>query len=703
MIPVFFFIAAVAVMLPLLISPTDLQIMGGDIYHNIWVWSRNVVNIENGRYPWESNIYFPDELSSFYSEMDFGNSMIYGLLNLFKIHPIIIYLIILFLAFYFTGIFVSLISLSLGANLFGSLIGGTLAAFASYRYNHISHVQLLSIYWFLIPIYFFIKYVKSKNNKYLYLILIFNLLIFSGPSYNLFGYFWFLLAIITSYFIKENNFHKNYKFIIKISPFYIIPIVIMYPVWINYFELFKLGFSREASFAPLSMDIASLLAPPKNSLIYGLIDNFIASSGVRLLGINSFFIGFIATFLILFIYYIKFFKSKVEVFKDENLIFVNGFLVISVTLLLISLGEVIRWNDLFLMPNIVFILLNKIHLFSATRYIPQYAYFSLVAISIVIPVVMKNTLMKFDKKIVVIICLLLIAENYVQFTSQIPKTKLELIEEPEMYKFLSNLESRSGLVFLPISRNPHSVDDNFQKQYEYMYFAQYHDLRIFNGHTGFFPDKHLNGLNLLSQFPSIQSLNFLIKNNIKYIAVDKSLPGGNNIDLLKNNICESFNNLYSDKQYDLYRINIYKASECINNKYGAYSNILSFSPSNTTPHQIGKYYPGLNLMKSNNDEEGFLIYGPYVKLSTGEYVLNVKINALPKSLNSEIGFIDIAVSDVNRPLDIIQKVIIKNQSTPQDIKIKFKVTDPTLKYEFRVFSKGNGSIEVSELTLAQSK
>lgn len=707
LIPAFFFFAAFVVFAPAIYRPSIFQVMGGDVYHNLWIWGRNIANVKSGLAPYAPNIFFPDAMSSFYSEMEVGNSIVYGLLSTIGLHPICAYSVIVILAFALTGIMVALIARRLGASTSSAILGGAIVAFASYRYSHLAHVQLLSTYWMLIPLYFALSYLLDGARRHLVLTGLAHIPMFFGPSYNLVGLFFLETAIFIAFiFNSAVAFDLRLRRASALGCVVGFALLLALPCWWNYLDLFKAGMNRDGTLAPHAMDLSSFFIPANGSLIYRYVSNWVESSGQQQLSINSFFLGFVALWAIVTALSHRAPVSGAKSNGVESHHYLRAMYWSGLVMLALSLGEVILWHKLYVLPNPIFKLAQKLHLLSATRYIAHYAYFALIAFSVIVACHFRNFPQNVASatrfKLHLGLAILVILENFTVYHGNLSMMPKKPASQPAVYKYLAQLPSGQGVVFLPLPTGNSNVDKIYLRQFEYMFNAQYHHLRMFNGISGFFPLHYTQGLGLFAEFPNYPGLNFILTNQIDYVVHDKN--SGRVMDFSKQKmalLCEAIVLIYSDQDYDVYKVDRIRGAECVKNAGNAALAQWVFIASTATPHQIGYFDASNNAMVSKLGEQGALAFGPYIELEKGRYRATFTLDANGDSSVVEAGAVDVNGYNDGGTGKIYGKLPISLDSKKQEISIEFYVTDPSLRHEFRVWSNGTAKINFFKVSISK--
>lgn len=708
LIALFFFIAAILVFSPAIYRPSMFQMMGGDVYHNLWIWGRNFSNLMNSVSPYTPNIFFPDAMSSFYSEMEIGNSILYGLLTLIGLHPFQSYLTIVVLSFALTGIMVALISRRLGASTGAAIIGGAIAAFASYRYNHLVHVQLLTTYWALLPLYFSLIYLIMGMRRDLVLAFIMHIPILCGPSYNLIGLILLETGIFLA-FVLEDGFDKKQR--LKRALFLVFAVVLAglltTPFWLGYLKLFKNGLSRDHNnLTAHAMNLLSFLTPPDGSRFYSGLLNAIKTEGRGTLSINSIFLGFIATYFLGRAIFGSLLPLPQIQFESRAypLQFLRAIKWTGIIFLLFSLGSIITWGSTHLLPNPVFSLGEITHLLSATRYIAHYAYLGIVALSIIAAYQISYICPNFNPtvRIGLQLCLatLVILENLVVYFPNSASLPKQLANVPQIYRQLAKLPSGKAVIFLPLPTGPNNVNDVYLRQFEYMFYSQYHRLNMFNGISGFFPPHYIQGLGLLIEFPNLGGLNFILKDYIDYLVYDKHAGRPMDFSTVKiNSVCAgSLTSIYTDADYELFQVDHVRGMQCVANAGANTLDQWVFLPSKATPHQTGQYDDTSKSMVAKQGEQGALVFGQNVALDMGRYRATFPVKALDSGLARDLGTVDVyGTSKYEGHIYATSKIYSADQK--QVLKLDFEVTNQQTKFEFRGWSNGSGYIAVSKIVV----
>jgi hypothetical protein len=119
--------------------------------------------------------------------------------------------------------------------------------------------------------------------------------------------------------------------------------------------------------------------------------------------------------------------------------------------------------------------------------------------------------------------------------------------------------------------------------------------------------------------------------------------------------------------------------------------VISAKPD--TPHQIGAYAESTKSLVATQGQKGALAFGPYIKLDEGTYLATFDITSAVSDPNSQVGEVDVYGFIPNGRENVLSKTPIR-ASGSQKLLVAFRVAgNADIKYEFRVWSNGAGSME----------
>lgn len=119
--------------------------------------------------------------------------------------------------------------------------------------------------------------------------------------------------------------------------------------------------------------------------------------------------------------------------------------------------------------------------------------------------------------------------------------------------------------------------------------------------------------------------------------------------------------------------------------------------STQTPHNIGSFDQKLGAMVARKNDTGALVFGPYLELEQGQYQVTFSLSA-GGSQDEIIGKVDVNAFSDARPDNPVVDKELRRAKKDQNITLDFSGV-PGKKYEFRVWTNGNGSLSVKKITL----
>ncbi|TMJ03979.1 MAG: hypothetical protein E6G97_07880 [Alphaproteobacteria bacterium] len=498
--------AAIAVLWPPAQLAHFLALVGGDIFHNIWTYERNIANLARWA-PAAPSIMLPDEFSSLYGEFQPGNTAIYGLTRLLGASDSQGYALLYLLAFVLNGFFAYRIARLCGAPPLAGTASALLAGFAPVWTGQLEHVQLVSLYWVLAPVYFALRYLEDGRRVTLMIFAVCAVQLMCGPSYNLTIFVLTALSLAAFKFPAMRHDPVVRRRMAWLALCAVLAILPWSLIWFRYIQFLGSDAARDAAHNDLyRIDLAWLFVPSSLSALYpgqfGIYDRshvpiaaYLASPGLAALTV---------------------FGLSVVWFRHGTPV-VRALTLAAVLLLLLSFGSRLSWNGLYLAPNPAFILATKTPLLAATRNIGHLAFVSFAIMGIVVA-------WHLARYRVLAIALVVIAIAVESFTPLLPARLAGAAERPRpaVYDFLATLP-RGSAVFLPFPREL-GAGEPWKKQFEYMRYAHLHRLWLANGISGYFPASYYAAMKALAKFPSDEAVEWLAMVHMQYLIIDRNSP-----------------------------------------------------------------------------------------------------------------------------------------------------------------------------------
>lgn len=118
-----------------------------------------------------------------------------------------------------------------------------------------------------------------------------------------------------------------------------------------------------------------------------------------------------------------------------------------------------------------------------------------------------------------------------------------------------------------------------------------------------------------------------------------------------------------------------------------------------TPRTVGKIetIDGKQVLSTAKGEGGFLMYGPYIPMTEGNWRLTVKLSA-EGPIGAQVGWIDVhQINNVDKS-DIelsTRKIIAQEPGDVRQYNLEFDTTgESKYRYEFRINTSGAGPVRV---------
>jgi hypothetical protein len=603
---------------PFLLEPIRFATLKGDVFHNIYTWERNLSNICNGYTPQTTTILFPEMYSGLFAELDLANTFIYSILGLVISDQLFRYGILVFLAYFMTGSVVYAITCLLGEKQF-ALVAACLAAFISYRFEHIPHVQIIAAQWFLVSLYLFLHFLYRGGSIVLALFLLSQLFLFAGPSYNLLVLLVALPILLFSIVLRLKIAHLRRRLSMTAGATLLAAAVVS-PLWYPYFTLFKQGLHRTTQEnLAFKLDLTWFLVAPRSNLLYGSSLDGIqhVASANPVSEISLLFPGVLAS--ILFCLTIRvFIPLKIQLRPCgthvssplPSYLMARVFTIIGLIFLFLSLGNPITWNGQAIAQNPLFLLASSTPVLSATRYIAHFGYVAIIFFSIasvlVLGSLVRNRSIFSNSLLSFILASIIFIENFPNPGKYpLPDTTFSP-RPPKAYQFLAKLPARSGAVFLPLPTRINSSDPLFGHQFEYMLRASFHRLWMVNGITGFFPQSLFKTMEAFRNFPSIYSFKYARDIGLQFIILDHRAPEFERIHVDRLiNYKDTISPIYSDDQYTIFHVEPEGVDRVLTNTFHLPSDRLAYKllalrgPSTVRASDIATFE--IDIMNSGQD------------------------------------------------------------------------------------------------------
>lgn len=520
---VFFLLLAAAITYPLLFHLGDRSVGLGDELVITWIMQWVIHALMNGNIAsfFQANIYYPFADSLAYSDLHVVSSVI-GVIPYFFIHqPIVVFNVALIVSLGLLGWSVYYLSYYLTKQYLLAIFSGVLVILSPAVLDKMTHIQILAIQWVPLAILFFLKFIDTAKQKYLFISLCFFLL----QTYNSFlpGYFilfFYLISLICFFFWKRKKVWKLINW--QNSALTISFVLLLLPIVLPYYHVSKaFQYTRDIRdsihFALQPEDLLyasdhSRLAPFFNQLPFNRQsqnDEF-----------KPGYLGLLFSVLVVltFMYWIK--QKK----KDHML---TLFTVIGLTGLVTSLGPVLHLgrqtiHHPFPVPLPYLLFYYLLPGFQGFRNSARWEMLFIVCIAISIAIVLTKLLKNYSHKEQLVIMSFLFFGVIAEFEFPIHVQKVPQVNEfPPVYQWITTIPKDAAIIELPIynwNTTPYVQHEFFREYYSTIHFR-----KMVNGYSGFSPQPWQDLVKtLLTDFPSQKTIKELNELPVDYVIVHKN-------------------------------------------------------------------------------------------------------------------------------------------------------------------------------------
>lgn len=138
--------------------------------------------------------------------------------------------------------------------------------------------------------------------------------------------------------------------------------------------------------------------------------------------------------------------------------------------------------------------------------------------------------------------------------------------------------------------------------------------------------------------------------------------------------------------------------DLLSNKLGEDGYTMSFDVSQM-PNAIGRVDGKSRVALQGRDQEGFLTYGPFVKLRPGRYRVNYGFTYLTPPKKGQEAFFDLNAHDWHGDHVSHGTALLFDGTPHETLTDTFTVSVPNQTYEIRIYYHGSGNLKVDSLTV----
>jgi hypothetical protein len=519
-----FFLLGIYITFPLIFNLTSVTTGYADELFIAWNHSWNIHSlISNPLNIFNANIYFPYNNSLAYSEPFFTSSIIALLPVIILNSPIAANNILFILSLTLVGFFTYLISFHLTKNNLASFLAGVLIIFSPAYLSELAHIQIMSIFFVIIALILFIKYLQTNNKNFFYLFLITFIL----QVYNSFlpGFF-ILFSTFIIFIFSVRDDRKRLKLILSKKNILLIlfSVLIIIPVMLPYLNVSKeFNYVRDVrETIHYAIQPEDLLTANSLSRLEPLLSKLSFTKDIQGNGeVKHGFIGltFLLLILISFIYIFKNWKKQDFIIK--------GIISSSVFSLLMSFGPFMHINrltihDPFPIPLPYLIFYYIIPGFKGIRNSGRWEILFIVLAAPIVAVFLTKALKNVNHKVRYTLIILLVLVSVAELNLPINYYPVpEKKDFPKVYSYISTTPKSTVIVEMPVYNwnvFPYANQEFWREYYSTMHFR-----KTVNGASGFSPPPWQDTVNyLLTYFPSDESIKKLKQMGVNTIIVHKS-------------------------------------------------------------------------------------------------------------------------------------------------------------------------------------
>ena len=507
--------------------------VGQDALLNVWGLQQGVKNVLGAdRGLFESNAFWPHELSLCFTDHLMGWWPAALFLRLFTDNSVFIYSFLLLSTFFLSACGAYLVALHLTGSRLGAALAGAMFGFCPFRFSQYGHFAGLSLQWMAFSFFFVLRYLDRKEQSeqppdsedgsllpgrsgtafarlgsildrpICNAVVAFLFLILQTLCSGIYGLYY--CVFLGLYLVLRAGLRKSWSvkgaaalvvwsaaLFICLLPFY----------WPNIVLKKRLGFERTLEEnVRLASDVLTILTPPENSMMYtrvlagmppgegqfpGLIVLLLAGYGVWTLWQNG---------------------------KKETAIL---FTVCGLSCWVLSLGPRIKFNAEPLVPGPYALLMLLVPVFKVLRMSTRFGAFFIFSLSVLAAFGAKEWLRPRKEKRVqhFVLMLLILCMEYMALPPLGPAPDADGI--PPVYQWMASQKEQKAVIELPYT---HGYTDAFT-----MFFSMHHSMKILNGYASFSPPEGMIGVMGLVDFPSRESIRLLQATGADWLVVRQAI------------------------------------------------------------------------------------------------------------------------------------------------------------------------------------
>ena len=223
---------------------SSVQDLGDPLYQT---WTLRWIQHQLVRDPldlWNANTAYPFEMSLLYSEPHISTALLHWPIVAITGNDILGYNLLVLASFVTTGAGMALFIRELTGSLGAGIVSGTLAAFAPYRFGHMSHLNLLSYGWLMLALWLLARFMRTRRLRdaagaSAFLVIQFH------ASDTMGAFSLIVLSVFLAFAIWHKRLHRDTRFLVATGTAMLVPLITFVPVILGRLEVNRLyGFER---------------------------------------------------------------------------------------------------------------------------------------------------------------------------------------------------------------------------------------------------------------------------------------------------------------------------------------------------------------------------------------------------------------------------------------------------------------------------
>lgn len=549
---------------------------GGDAMFNAWTLARDhhCLQFEGCPTYADSNIYFPNKSTMFYSETQLSAGLLTLPLHWIDPNPIFAYNVWTIASFFFAGWFMYLLAKRLSnGNEFISIVSGLAFEFAPFKMAAVTHLQSLSIFYLPLAVLLLIRYLDTAGKRYLVGLCVTLALLFYGSWYQMvFSLIGIAGLVGVLWFAKQATWRQVRGIGIAVG----LAVLSIAPLALQYIQFSK---HTNATFTlgeqvQLSSSLADYVLPHNGTLAGKLYYHLNPGSHINAFNLDSFSYHGFALYIVGFTLTVcaaislwRLCKRRAGQESRAMPVYVLAFAAVALAGFIMSLGPVLKVQGSYMYGEVMegvkliiplpWIIIDyavpQLHFLRSIGRASVLVLFALCSILAFLPGYLRALKLKTAAGWIVIggVTALMVFElmplHRIYMSTHSYSYNLHI---PEIYKRVAADSAIDNLIVLRSDTDYPDAPIPIVRA-EDVLWAGYHNKHIFNGYSGFTPPNYFKEyadyVDLdASDIPKMKHL------GLRYVIVDKKLSQSNNLAITAHALLAD--KVYEDERYTLFEL-----------------------------------------------------------------------------------------------------------------------------------------------------